>query len=802
MLRALELFFLRFFRHCVGRSRTVLCVVLGLTGVGFFFALKLRPAFSFYDMMDSKDPSLVASHTLNDNFNLKPQATLLFRRTDGKLLEPQNLRFLCELSLAQEKSPPQFFSVLSAVSFRKARFEPATDSSILPRLLFDQTYSHKCCTDSKIYQDTAVNSPWRPLFAKNVLQDFPWQVTYEGPGQKGPKDEGRSLDNGSRGSSNTNSVDRNLSLKHYSELLVGLRSKLAAEEAAELELISTGTLAFQLAYQKAFFADSRLNLLALVLTFFVCRLFFGAWRRGVLLLGSFVLMGVVIYGGWAATGAPLDLLGNALFLMLMIASVEDLFFVLSYLRSERCHWRKAFRVHLMPAFLTSLTTVIGFGSLCISDLAPIRRFGAFAAAGCFLEWMIVFFVLPAVLVRFPTFLKGGLATGSSPLLAPKLTQNGSRKALFSKSIHQWSGKVTKAMQKAARVQLSSFWAVPLLLCAVAGLFSVTHLRVFDNTRAIFPERHEYRQGLEYLIESRGWSSLVSLLVEPSLDAQSRTQLSAALDASPLVVGQIDSGIITQHMTAGLNTAMTDLVRIQMESGPLSKFKLPHNGMENRLLFLSDSSMDTVAQLNSLLASVCLPAPVSSVGSGEKSLGHNPCALVGDLVANATFSAAVIPTLLESLWLSLILVAALLVALCVSLGARAQTFAIVASALWGPLVLIGLFAVFGVWMNFVTCTFAAVLVGLAGDNAIQFLYSAKKTREPLLNAVHKRGVAAQEISVLMLAMASVFFLSDFYASQRLGFFFVLGFAMNLVGDVWLLNLFDRISKGTAKGSATK
>lgn len=52
---------------------------------------------------------------------------------------------------------------------------------------------------------------------------------------------------------------------------------------------------------------------------------------------------------------------------------------------------------LKPAMLCSVTTALGLGSLCASELVPIQKFGFFSALGVIMLNMIVFLVLPAAL---------------------------------------------------------------------------------------------------------------------------------------------------------------------------------------------------------------------------------------------------------------------------------------------------------------------------------------------------------------------------------------------------------------------
>ena len=97
------------------------------------------------------------------------------------------------------------------------------------------------------------------------------------------------------------------------------------------------------------------------------------------------------------------------------------------------------------------------------------------------------------------------------------------------------------------------------------------------------------------------------------------------------------------------------------------------------------------------------------------------------------------------------------------------------------------------MNFLTCVFASVLVGLAGDNALQYLCAEDVGGRRLLLAegAARRGGASIQVAVVMSLCALVFLGSAFVASRRLGLLLGLGLMASLVGDLWILrSLLDR------------
>lgn len=62
---------------------------------------------------------------------------------------------------------------------------------------------------------------------------------------------------------------------------------------------------------------------------------------------------------------------------------------------------EAVRRSLMPCFLSAATTSVGLGSLFVSQIAPIRKFGLFSAIGVLATLAVLFLFVPAILSLFP-----------------------------------------------------------------------------------------------------------------------------------------------------------------------------------------------------------------------------------------------------------------------------------------------------------------------------------------------------------------------------------------------------------------
>lgn len=132
--------------------------------------------------------------------------------------------------------------------------------------------------------------------------------------------------------------------------------------------------------------------------------------------GDLAVLGAVVagtvlpvMGGIAAIGLPFNLITVMLPTLLATVSVSYLVHFLSEFRASRserhCNGHPGcsealsatFRRLLRPGLWTAVTTTIGFASLTLSPVAPIRQVGFFAAAGIVLAWLNTLTIAPALL---------------------------------------------------------------------------------------------------------------------------------------------------------------------------------------------------------------------------------------------------------------------------------------------------------------------------------------------------------------------------------------------------------------------
>ncbi len=84
--------------------------------------------------------------------------------------------------------------------------------------------------------------------------------------------------------------------------------------------------------------------------------------------------------------------------------------------------QRAIRIGWLPCLLATVTTGIGLSSLLVSDVEPIRRFGAFATIGVVTTLLLLFGLVPGLMERWPVLVSASNAERTSKGLWNRLAE--------------------------------------------------------------------------------------------------------------------------------------------------------------------------------------------------------------------------------------------------------------------------------------------------------------------------------------------------------------------------------------------
>ncbi|MEQ1876735.1 MAG: MMPL family transporter [Bdellovibrionia bacterium] len=483
--------------------------------------------------------------------------------------------------------------------------------------------------------------------------------------------------------------------------------------------------------------DMRLNVMIILVLVLGLRIFFGTWSSGLLLTASFLITMTIVLGTMALAGAKIDSVSNNLFLLLCISCAEDFLFV-SHAQRRKSDLAASFRDVATGGFFTSVTTIIGFLCLATSNLRVISNLGLWAAWAAFIEWVVVFTFLPAVCT---VFFKGKVWIDNAR----------AREWAWLNSLEKIS--LSRGMMRLGRV------------LPVAGLVGLMFMNFEDSPRDNFPQSHLYRQSLEYIKDTRGWEGVFNVVFDDSL---SRKEIEARLEkikAEPNIASIDSPFALEDFFTTGFKRLVADMLERAVKATPAHKKYFSNEGSARATIYAKSVSLSKLSPTIDYANDVC---------------SDGLCYIAGEQVAYTDYARSVSHTLFGSFLTSVVSVM-----LVIFLLARARGITpigpLMFSAIWAPLAMIAVMAIFRVPINLFTAMFASVYVGIAGDNTIQFIFGG----DSLQKGIDERAGGTVHLSLLLIAASLVFLGSGLVPVRTLGILFSSGFLIMLIGDLWFL-----------------
>jgi predicted RND superfamily exporter protein len=502
-----------------------------------------------------------------------------------------------------------------------------------------------------------------------------------------------------------------------------------------VEVKYLGLASFRYYFRKIMQKDSIYSLLVVLIIFLFMRLVYGTWVSGLLLVLTLIGAGIILYGCLAWVGAPIDILTNNLFLMTAVSGTADFIFVSQH--QMKNSYQESLEKLIAPCFFTTLTTVVGFLSLNTSDLALIRRFGNGAAIGGLAEWAMLFIFLPA-------FLK---------LIKKEKVWVNPAKALNPK----WFDKIESLSlpQKALK-----FLLVLMSLSVPAFFF----LNDQDSPVKNLPSSHILRIGYEDFQKKFSWQGQAHLYFPEMLEAETTANILNQVAKLRDVFRVENPEEMAQEWTKGLPPLKQDLIRRELSMTPLWEKYYSNEGTLRIPLYLKEQDLHSLRKLRNKVDAIC----------GQY------CRLAGQRIVYLEYGERISKTMIESFAVSILLVIGILYYLLWASGKLLYLWPVILSSLMGPLVTLTLISIFQIPVTLITSIFLSIMVGLAGDNAIQYILVPDENLEV---AIESRARASVMVSFVMILGSAMFLFQSLLPMRILGGLFIFGFLINLLGDLW-------------------
>ena len=163
-----------------------------------------------------------------------------------------------------------------------------------------------------------------------------------------------------------------------------------------------------------------------------------------------------------------------------------------------------------PMFFTSITSAVGFGSLALADIPPVRGFGLFVAFGIMSAWLFSHTIVPAMIMLM----------NEKKLLA--FGQKRQNKDSYPDKILKYIAKFSFQKSKAILV-ISG-------LVLIFGIIGVYQIRINDNPVKWFKPKHKIRIADNVMNRFFGGTYMAYLVIEGnSEDTIKRPEVMSYID---------------------------------------------------------------------------------------------------------------------------------------------------------------------------------------------------------------------------------------------------------------------------------
>jgi predicted RND superfamily exporter protein len=215
---------------------------------------------------------------------------------------------------------------------------------------------------------------------------------------------------------------------------------------------------------------------------------------------ALVMIGFLGLIGWKVTVIS----SNFLALMLIITISMNIHLIVRYLQLQRDHpdddqlalVRSTVHKMVKPCLYTSLTTIIGFGSLVVSDIKPVIDFGWMMSTGLAVTFATAFLLFPTLL----------LVIGKNKATATVDNDRFPVSAYLARMTEFHGKKIL----------------VLAIVLSVVSVMGISLLRVENSFINYFSEDTEIYQGLKLIDEKLGGTTPLEVLVKLESDGEELT----------------------------------------------------------------------------------------------------------------------------------------------------------------------------------------------------------------------------------------------------------------------------------------
>lgn len=425
-----------------------------------------------------------------------------------------------------------------------------------------------------------------------------------------------------------------------------------------------------------------------------------------------------------------------------------------------------------------VTTILGFGSLMTSPMAPIRALGFWAAAGFALMTLSAFTLLPAL-----------LAFGS---------RAAKRQQTFETTAERLSRRIGRAAATWAIARRKAL-IITVVLSSLGALGGLALLRTESNALHYLAPEHALRQAFEALDRDGIGAAAVELVLELPEPADLRPPwreagavarldtLGRKLQALPIVRGVVSAGTLLADAQMTVVSPLGTTISPQLVLESLADDAMGRVALER--LVSKDGRRARVTILVPLLGATELFATVDLLlAAARRDFPEATVVATGEYLVLLEAQRFLIRTLTTSFGLSLLTIAFVL---WIILKSPRLTLLALIPNIWPILIVLALMGVLGQPLDIATVMVASIALGLVVDDTIHSLGYFRRSApevgrvEASILAIESNAPAFLLTGLTLIAGFGVCAFSDFAPIARFGMLSAGALALALLADFMLL-----------------
>ncbi len=728
-----------------------LALLLFLTGIAGYFYATLPIETSVESLIIDNDPDLLFYEEFKEQFGEDEVLIVGFKH--DKIISPEILSFIKEKTRQLETIP----EIKEVVSLTNVEDLLGTENDFIVRPLVE-----KIPESLKALKEIKARTSLNPLINGNIISTDGTAALFLLRTKAHPDDEGYDL-----------------------RLIEQTKEILSNDNPFNIDFHFAGWLVTDVSMSgymnrdMAFFMPLTYILIAGLLWLFL--------RNIICVAISLVTVSIALV--W--TMALLNLSGGAMSPMtstlpplIMALVVSDCIHIFcKFLRQERnADLPKLLQNNLkslvLPCFLTSLTTAIGFLSLTLSSIPPIRHFGLAAAGGMIAEFGLAMTIIPLAIY--------GLRNNKY------LLKNGPRQSSRQERLIQWWADNFQLYKRG--VLITTFIAL------IISIFGFSRLTVETNLLEYFKTGSEIRTSAAFTDHNLGGANTIEISIRADKIDYFRDpanlltilKISDYFSQQPMVSKATSINNFLMQMNQAFHNDAPEFNKLPENRALLSQYLLLYDGEEMNYFINEDYNWARLSFRITEHSSKKLEKHLLDLKSfinRNFAVKNLDIRITGKTQLANKLINSIVESQIKSLAAAFLIIFLILFLVFKSL--KLGLLSIIPNTL--PLIFnFGIMGLMDIPLNTATAIISAIAIGIAVDDTIHFITEYQNGRKNGLNqtaataaALKHKGEAMLTTSIVLIGSFAILCFSSFVPTVQFGFLCSVIMLTALVSDIVIL-----------------